>query len=351
LLAAVCCGCQAAEESWQDGPSGTQQASVDPGLEFSYSSPLAGETPFGPYLPYVNGPSDGSREADLAAEEAAFNAEEAAIAECMKAQGFDYTPAEWQAEEVAVYFPDGDKLRLPSLPPEREDAATRGYGVAGPQTLLAGLVDTERANADYYESLNVGQQAAYDLAWAGPVDSSGMWNSSDYGCLGVGEDAVLSSSPSVSSSREFWVAFGDLARAMDQLPVLDDPAVHEADRDFDRCMFDKGFDLTSGAEFSAGQGGPWAAWTMALRTKEDGTLGDSWHTDWLAAGQMPPEDELSLLGTAAEIKIAVADFECRAEVDYAARFREAHLRLEDEFVGERKAELEEMKAFVQEHTG
>jgi hypothetical protein len=89
---------------------------------------------------------------------------------------------------------------------------------------------------------------------------------------------------------------------------------------------------------------------MAKRTKTDGTLGSAWQRADPAVGGLPL-DEQYLLGTEGEIKIALADFDCRVNTNYEARLLEVYLALEAEFVAQHRSELEQLKAFVQSHGG
>jgi hypothetical protein len=55
-------------------------------------------------------------------------------------------------------------------------------------------------------------------------------------------------------------------------------------------------------------------------------------------------DQRSLVGSPAEAEIALADFDCRAETDYEARFAAIQLELEQEFVDQNRPRLELMVA-------
>jgi hypothetical protein len=116
---------------------------------------------------------------------------------------------------------------------------------------------------------------------------------------------------------------------------------------YGECMLAAGYNLTSSPFYP--EATPIAAYAMALRTKADGALGSSW-TDYTFEEETP-DDERSLLGSQAEIDIAVADFDCREQTDYEAIYLVEYLKWEEEFVAEHFDQLEEMKTFGETHTG
>jgi hypothetical protein len=111
-------------------------------------------------------------------------------------------------------------------------------------------------------------------------------------------------------------------------------------------MTEAGIDL-SGEAAEPGTGGipypnPMSALTLAMRTAPDGTVGPGsggvfWDTD-------APANQRSLVGSPAEAKIAVADYDCRVETDFEMRFLGVHLELEQIFVDQHRAQLDKMKA-------
>ncbi|MCL2784832.1 MAG: hypothetical protein FWD55_05235 [Propionibacteriaceae bacterium] len=85
----------------------------------------------------------------------------------------------------------------------------------------------------------------------------------------------------------------------------------------------------------------------AWRTRADGTLGDTWyHYEY---DEATPEEERSLLGTQAEVQIALADFDCREESNYLERYLAIQIDLESAFVDQHRAQLDEMLAFADQH--
>ncbi|MDR2564552.1 MAG: hypothetical protein LBC97_00565 [Bifidobacteriaceae bacterium] len=83
-----------------------------------------------------------------------------------------------------------------------------------------------------------------------------------------------------------------------------------------------------------GELGPVSAIDLASATQEDGTVADG----------SDPNQEWALLGTEPEIRIALADFDCRAQTDYFNRLLARRIAIEQRFVDQNKAELDRMVA-------
>jgi hypothetical protein len=96
---------------------------------------------------------------------------------------------------------------------------------------------------------------------------------------------------------------------------------------------------------SLGASGPSAAMDHAYRTRADGTVA-SRKMDTPTAEI--PLDEKSLLGSQPEIDIAVADFDCRVETNYVARYLELRIGREQAFVDSHRSELDKMVAAATE---
>ena len=112
-------------------------------------------------------------------------------------------------------------------------------------------------------------------------------------------------------------------------------------------MAKRGYDLTSGNLYSKANVNPWAAYTMALRTKANGQLGDKWYH--YQDEQDTPDEQRALLGTKYEIKIAIDDFDCRQTTDYMNRYETAQVGLEQAFVNKHRKQLDAMLAFAEQY--
>ncbi|MDR2931157.1 MAG: hypothetical protein LBV06_09685 [Propionibacteriaceae bacterium] len=59
-----------------------------------------------------------------------------------------------------------------------------------------------------------------------------------------------------------------------------------------------------------------------------------------------PVEEKSLLGTAPEREVALADFDCRAETDYLAQLTDIRVSLDEKFIREHHAELDRLEVLA-----
>jgi hypothetical protein len=313
--------------------------------------PIDVDSPFDPYMPYVNGPEPDAAAAAVAAEQlrTRWTQMQGAQAECMKDRGFTYYPVPWVANTEYRRFPNGDVLVLPRLPASRAEVERRGYGIQAAEDFTDEATEVEEQNRNYRESLAPAAQTEYDLALLGPDPHEATPEDTANTCGEIAAQAVpVDDSDWVPPpADEFWFEFGDLVLAMAELVDIgapSDPAVQNAAQAWESCMAKKGYDFTTSRFLQYGPINPWAAHTLALRTLPDGSVGDAWH-NYQGENFTRPE-ERSLSGSPAEIKIAVDDFDCRVEADYEAIHLEAQLRLEAEFVAQNKARLDAMVAFV-----
>ncbi|MCL1923199.1 MAG: hypothetical protein FWG15_04995 [Propionibacteriaceae bacterium] len=121
-----------------------------------------------------------------------------------------------------------------------------------------------------------------------------------------------------------------------------------------QCMIRHGYDFTTGYHWAPVLWGepqtpptPNAAWMLAYRTKPDGSVGSSWADP--SSEDKTPEDERSLVGSEHEIRIALDDFDCRAETNYTQTFIDVLTARENEFIEAHGVRLQEMVAYAEEH--
>ncbi|MDR2567588.1 MAG: hypothetical protein LBC97_16355 [Bifidobacteriaceae bacterium] len=306
--------------------------------------PLDTETPLGEYLPYANGP-EGSYAAQQALYARNHDAAEQAIAQCMKERGFDYQPEPWEPVPQPMVFPSVDELPLPWLPDTREEVAARGYGKLAAEDY--GDSGEDPPKQPYREALNDAGKEAFDLALTGPDPYAQDQADTPVACSLVGQQAAsidMSVDAGNAGYDAFWQEFGDLLLAVNEMSFVKDAKMQALVSEYRSCMLDAGFDIAGGNMHSAEEATPWASFVMALRTKPDGSLGNSW--THYASEEETPADERSLLGTDGERRIAVADFDCRQATDYEAVFLEEYLSWEQDFVDAHKPDLEKMKAYA-----
>ncbi len=258
-------------------------------------------------------------------DEARISATEAIVAECMAAQGFEYVPS---APEIS----SGGALPIDlSEFDEAEAARTEGYGIIAPD-LAVRDPRTPSSNQLIRAALSSSERLAYDMA----LDGFERTENDEYA---VGDDGNLVKADGVGETCRDQADERDRELKAEYTPaVLDDPIWNEftkesseiegrfeadqrvldIDAQWSECMTDRGFESLENpwAAYSLAAK-PWEAWKSAHRS-DDGTL--------------PTTDpEIARLQTA-EIAIAVADFECRSEVDYTARRQAILFAYEQQFV-------------------
>ncbi|MFV0375072.1 hypothetical protein [Microbacterium sp.] len=240
------------------------------------------------------------------AEEASAIAEEA-IVTCMADHGFRYIP-EWPVPKSA-----GDGWR----PDVRAWVAQHGYGLfASPY----GPPEAEfLPNAEYVDSLPSAQQDAYYEALVGAPD----------GCRDVAyRDHPVATADLDDTEGEFGpllIALEDFFYALPEAPEFD-----ELNREWSQCMATVGHPgFTRQVDARA-----------AMRDKIYPVLEE---------GQALPDPETPEGEALAseEIDLALADFDCREQTDYLPEAERIGAGLEQEFVEEHRAALEEYGSVVE----
>jgi uncharacterized protein YceK len=142
--AATASGCSTIDDAPHVVPSASgatqEYESTIPAQDRARSGvPIEAETPFAPYLPYLELPASATEEYDLWQGEV-FDLGEGERAKCMKAEGFDYQPRVWETWNPEQFSPlgtfaEGDVLWLPWLPETREEVEARGYGKGSPDSI------------------------------------------------------------------------------------------------------------------------------------------------------------------------------------------------------------------------
>ncbi|MDR1798580.1 MAG: hypothetical protein LBR19_01635, partial [Bifidobacteriaceae bacterium] len=248
-----------------------------------------------------------------------YDAVENDLQVCMAGAGFEYYPLKYVdavTDGSSILTADGlDLLHVPDLADDRSVVEQWGYGldeVFYPSLDLGSEEASriEQANAPneaYRASLSVEAQAAYDLAMDGP----GTEGEQTEGCSARAYAAHPEPTP---ASRPFDEAYYGLKAGMMKIQwweVGDDPRVVQAGADWNQCMLRAGYDVSPWVMEQTmitfnHYASPYVAWTLAASTQPDGSQweeGDLW----------------GLQASEPQVRIALADFDCRVETDYEAR--------------------------------
>lgn len=262
-------------------------------------------------------PEDRQRQMDQQAAET-----DQFVATCMQEQGFDYVPRSGGA--YVVSSPEDWR------PGERSWVAQYGYGIvnvpgSGGDAYLEEAVDP---NTAYVASLGAAEQDAYFEALFGSlmVDPGDM-QSDDAGCYGWAQRQAGVASFDLWSTAEwqdFFEKTGDLNRQIDE-----HEKVREVHDDWSSCMADDGFSFAKPADAS---------------TPIYDALDEYNATHGSPAAGDPARAEIAEL----EVRIALADLDCRESTDFDDRIRPIRYELEAKFVAEHQDEIDAILLLVAE---
>jgi hypothetical protein len=287
----------------------------------------AGGASAGPLERYFEDVVDGLEdEAGVAAEQQQV---EEVVARCMAEQGFEYQPVDQSqaVTETDVTTEDPEKF-----------AAESGYGFSvpvGPSEEELAETDTwVDPNQEYVEAMSESEQAAYYEALYGEMASVEYdedaempeYDPSKAGCQGAAEIEVRGDQNAIYESAEF-VAFGEAVTQLEE-DVAADPRLKEADAAWSECMADAGF---------SGYATPQEA--MDDMMERSNAL-------WQDAGDEGPSAEQQSAAQELERSTAVADYDCKQEVEYDERQSRVREELENAFIEEHRAELERIRDLV-----
>ncbi len=305
------------------------------------NTPMSFSPPLAKYGVYLDGP--GPDPGAVAARQAWFDNLANATAECMTAQGFEYTPNPLDVSQVDSSSLSSllSVLPVPLLPQSRDQVAQVGYGVYDAPDDLGGGMDDP--NVAYSAGLSPSEFQAYQLALYG--DYNDPAGTSGASCSG--RAAAQFPEPAISDREQMFEAdFRDLiysvqvSLADDGRPggMLDDPRVSGLNGEWEACM------KAGGYVFDGMDGilsGPKLASDLAVRTRPDGTVGPpNYDTPTVDI----PIEERNLLGTEPERAVALADFDCRTETDYMARLTDIRVSRDEDFIAEHQSELDRLVA-------
>lgn len=254
-------------------------------------------------------------------------------ARCMTEQGFEYIPS------IA-----GSSVTIVSGPPDplTEDWVRRnGYGVSIPvtdseqtdETATPAAVDP---NATYVASLSPTELAAYTAALNGaPTDGASpddeyRWE--DAGCFGAAHHEATAGLETLQSSSVYI----DVTEKLDALDesALTSPATVEASAAWADCMADAGY---------PGHAAP--ADARAAITA-------AWEEEFVPFAEFPgtlkgPSSDAAAEFRATELATALADVTCNEEVGWSATVLAVQVELEEAFVKDHQAELDEFVVAVE----
>lgn len=279
------------------------------------------DSPLSKYLEAVNGQWDEER-----AVQQQQQVEELTAA-CMAEEGFEYVPVD--QSQTMVFEDDMDERNT------EEWVAANGWGMVQTQEQMeeqqAQAEEYVDPNQPYVESLSPGEQEAYYATlWGAPTSEEDMeeGGSVEYdwataGCQGAAQHEVQGDS--FWEDERFAGLMEDMNALWEDLPKR--PEIVELNGKWSECMADAGY---PGFE---------------LRWDAQTSISEEMNTFW--EGQEnpegPSEDQLEELKEK-EIELALADLQCAKQLDYDTTQFTAQFALEQQFIDDHKAELDELVA-------
>jgi hypothetical protein len=247
-----------------------------------------------------------------------------------------------------------DTLPMPLLDDDRGQVVAQGYGVTKPPENF--VLDTVDPNQKYEDSLSAVERSQYSIVFRG-VDIYAA-NFDPYaaevgGC--IGEANAANPDPTEKwASKDVRNVFADqttdLRLFFTTRTVNQDARTIKLNREWRSCMVEQDQLLEIfRVNAKVGEGGfldgPEGAFLLASMTSPDGSV-----ASLDADGEQLPVNQKALVGSQAEIGIALADFDCRTATSYLARLTEIQRSLEQDFVDARKNALDQMVAYVDQET-
>lgn len=267
------------------------------------------------------------------------------VAECMVAEGFEYIPMDYSSMGGGMVT----SVDMEDMNTE-EWIATNGYGMTvqfPDETADEDLSEDDPGmefvdpNEDYIASLSETQQSAFYAALSGTMFddmSEEDWENyvyswEDNGCQGAAQHKVTGGAEDVYNDPKFT----DLMEEIDDfyLAAGKDPRITEISAEWAGCMADSGY-----PDFAS---------------PEDAMMSVSEAQNELYSftGEDPeeyiePSAEALAKVRELEIATALADFKCKQKVDLDNKTAAINLELEEAFVKDHKAALDEFVTAMQE---
>jgi len=307
-------------------------------------------SPIDEYLHLVFG-TNLSPEALIRQRELENQRQEDLIAECMAAQGFQYTP---DPENTMFTWDDADADWHPNDPDWLHQ-----YGFGGiifpPGSPTGGLHTTSGAvgrrdpNQEHRMSLTPAEGAAWNIALNGDRSNFAYMDEDErntflsdlnnFGCFGW---AVLEVRNETPAGLPFDAEFAPLFDAIDQFRVSLATTATQADRDWAICMNDAGY-------------GPfnYRPDFLQLFSAEHFDVSNEIRDRLEHLGHFPftPEDAPEVAAIFdREVATALADLECRNEVDFNARRSADVIELEAQFVTDHRVEFDALRSAIEQRT-
>ncbi|PFG15510.1 hypothetical protein ATK74_0029 [Propionicimonas paludicola] len=281
------------------------------------------------------------------------------LGQCMGKAGFEYFPrgydqpssaarSEFETRKALRYR---DTLPIPALDDDRAVVASVGYGLSSPPgQFLDQLASADPKNTDYIASLSPQRHDEYDIAMNGQTSHDTRSNPMTKGCYWESEKRYPE--PDASSfNNQIAFMFMDVIPGIlnftDDASIEADSRVVALNDQWRACMAREGFDFAAFRALQTDGAGPFdgpqAAILLASLTGDDGTV---------ATYPLPsdaPAGQGALTGSAPQLRVALADYDCRQAVGYTQGLIDVQRDLEKRFVTKHQARLDELLSHVRKN--
>jgi len=293
-----------------------------------------------------------SQSAIIAQTEAQFRRQQEYISACMHEQGFTYYPAQFFTESASVNFPDWPPIG------SREFAEQWGFAISNvpegftrrDDVIAANTVTSHMQNDEIRSLMSPAELEAWDYALAGEYERwtfiDDVSDLADWGCIGSAHLAVGGvpgfniGLVNPTHNPEFDAIAAEVVRFRDSVVISLE--VSQLNTDWMACMATNGY---------AGFANP----SQARRT-----LHDEWW-EILDTLEGPPDDHFGSwtapdpdpdgIFASRELALALADVECREQLDYDARYQAIDHLLQQQFVAVFGNELEAWASYAEARRG
>jgi len=274
------------------------------------------------------------------------------ITACMAEHGFTYLPD--LSNPPQAVFPEGPSFRT------REFAQINGFGLSN-QMMMAGNIRTQhfgnRKNDEALFAMSQAERAEWQRALHGNVveiDFYGLEAERDIGCSGSAWERLSS-----ADVEEFAAIRAEVERFNQSIFHGSFPALVDLNHEWANCMASLGYPgQQSPAIMLQNMMDEWraisdnnniiASWDW--ETYPDGPLGFYVAEDgeWRVEA---PADGAEADFAEREILLAVAEIDCREQIDFETRRTDIEHRLQSEFVDQHRNELEAWAAYAEARRG
>lgn len=268
-------------------------------------------------------------EASMIAEQTAI---EEIVAQCMSDEGFEYT-----VPDVASQFSGMSDVTDDWN--SKEWVSKNGYGMSGVEEESEATSEPELdPNSEYVDSLSESSRVAYEEALWGVYDmpedlteeEQMEWTQplEDQGCYGAAQHE--SGSQDLYEDPAFLLIDDEVTALYED--ILKDPKITALDTAWADCMADAGYPGFS-TQTDARE---------SIYTAQDEMWADLEETGDGSDAELDPGAEKELREL--EIATALADLECKEEVDYDPTALEVQFAAEEQFIKDHKSELDALLA-------